>query len=113
MEYAEIIVHRQWVKVDEGSGRALYTYEWKGSKNAPALVDMWVFQEIADEFPLPWPLKIISTDYSWARYTVIRKDANLPLGWYYIAKEKIMHKTSVLKYRIMRTAEIWGLRKKR
>jgi len=110
MKYAEIIVHRHEIR-ERWGGWTAYTYEWKGSKNAPALIDGMYVRDMPKESSPPWPLEIVSTDYAWDKYVVVRKDANLPLGWYYKAKEKIAHKTAVTKHRLQRTAEIWGLRK--
>jgi hypothetical protein len=107
MKYAEILVHHRYVNLDYGA-RAYYFYEWKGSKNAPALADWWYYD---NHTPMPWPLKIISTDYARRQYTVIRTDANPLVRCYYTLKEKAQRFTLPILYKLQRTAIIWGLKK--
>jgi hypothetical protein len=108
-EYAEIIVHSAYVPGYNQGGRYINTYEWKGSKNAPVLINYWDYEDDGNKFT--WPLKLVSRNYASGQDTYIRTDANPLARFYYIAKEKIMHKTSVTKYRLLRTAVLWGLGK--
>ena len=85
-----------------------YTYKWIGKRSQPALIDR-AYLESKDSVDIPWKFILIEYRFNSGHWLVIRRDALFPFGFLVIARMKIQKAWLWFKYRIIITANVWGL----
>jgi len=92
----------------EPFGHHYYTYKWIGKKNQPILLGIELL-ESKDTQDIPWKFLLIEHRIESGQWLAIRRDAILPFGWLFVVKVKCHKYWSWFKYRLIITANVWGL----
>lgn len=104
MDYATIEATRHEI---HPTGITHTTYKWIGGKHLPVILDC--NERVED---LPWKLVPVHnhTDlYYYGKVTYIRKDAYIPYGILFNAKQKIKEVVGLVFYRFIATLNVWNL----